>query len=78
MIEASKESYADLISTCVVLGVSLLIMIEKYLPFAINFDKLGSLGMALYVFYTSIKMIISNIKGILTNDEENEEMKHLI
>ena len=78
MIEASKESYADLISTCVVLGVSLLIMIEKYLPFAINFDKLGSLGMALYVFYTSIKMIVSNIKGILTNDEENEEMKHLI
>lgn len=78
MIEASKESSADLISTCVVLGVSILITIEKYLPFTINFDKLGSLGIAIYVFYTSIKMIVSNIKGILTNDEENDEMKHLI
>ena len=78
MIEASKESYADLISTCVVLLVSVLILVENHLPFSINFDKLGSLGMALYVFYTSIKMIVSNIKGILTNDEENEEMKEQI
>ena len=29
----------------------------------------------IYVFYTSIKMIISNIRGILTNDEENNEIK---
>ncbi len=31
--------------------------------------------MAIYVFYTSIKMIISNVRGILTNDEENTEIK---
>ena len=31
--------------------------------------------MAIYVFYTSIKMIISNIRGILTNDEENNDIK---
>lgn len=78
MIEASRESYADLISTVVVLVVSLLIAVEGYLPFKINFDKIGSLGMAIYVFYTSINIIISNIKGILTNDEENEEIRNKI
>ena len=34
--------------------------------------------MAIYVFYTSIKMIISNVRGILTNDEENNEIKEEI
>ena len=34
--------------------------------------------MAIYVFYTSIKMIISNIRGILTNDVENTELKEEI
>ena len=78
MIEASRESYADFISTLVVLAVMLLVSIENYLPFKISFDKIGSLGMAVYVFYTSIVMIISNIKGILTNDEENEEIKEKV
>ena len=31
--------------------------------------------MAIYVFYTSIKMIISNIHGMLANDQENTEIK---
>ena len=75
MIEASKESYADFISTCVVLVVFILTMFDKYIPIHINVDKLGSLGMAIYVFYTSIKMIIQNVRGILTNDEENSEVK---
>ena len=34
--------------------------------------------MSIYVFYTSIKMIINNIRGILTNDEENNEIKEEI
>ena len=34
--------------------------------------------MAIYVFYTSIKMIIGNVRGILTNDEENNEIKEEI
>ena len=34
--------------------------------------------MSIYVFYTSIKMIISNIRGILTNDQENDEIKEKI
>ena len=75
MIEASKESYADFISTCVVLVVFILTMFDKHIPIHINVDKLGSLGMAIYVFYTSIKMIIQNVRGILTNDEENSEVK---
>ncbi len=75
MIEASKESKADFISTCVVLIVLILTLFEKYIPNYINIDKLGSLGMAIYVFYTSIKMMASNIRGILTNDEENNEIK---
>ena len=78
MIEASKESKADFISTCVVLAVLIFAFIEEYIPNFINIDKIGSLGMAIYVFYTSIKMMISNIRGILTNDEENNDIKEEI
>lgn len=75
MIESSKESKADFVSTCVVLAVLLIAFVEKYIPSFINIDKIGSLGMAVYVFYTSIKMAICNIRGILTNDVENDEIK---
>lgn len=78
MIEASKESKADFISTCVVLVVLLIAFFEKYIPSFINIDKIGSFGMAIYVFYTAIKMAIYNINGILTNDVENEELKEKI
>ncbi len=78
MIEASKESRADFISTCVVLVVLAFAFFEEYIPTFINVDKIGSLGMSLYVFYTSIKIIIPNIRGILTNDEENTEVKEEI
>ncbi|MBR2678392.1 MAG: cation diffusion facilitator family transporter [Bacilli bacterium] len=78
LIESYKESKADLISTCVVIVVLLISYFEKYLPGYINIDKLGSIGMAAYVFYTSIKMIVSNVNGILINDEKNEEIKEEI
>ncbi len=78
MIEAAKESNTDFISTCVVLGIFILSALEKYLPISINIDKIGSLGMAIYVFYTSIKMIIGNVRGVLINDEENNEIKEEI
>lgn len=78
MIESAKESYADFISTCVVLVVLAFSFLEEYIPSFINIDKIGSLGMAVYVFYTSIKMIISNIRGLLMNDEENTELKEKI
>ena len=78
MIESSKESKADFISTCVVLVVLLIAFLEKYIPSFINIDKIGSFGMAIYVFYTAIKMAIYNINGILTNDVENEELKEEI
>ncbi len=75
MIDASKESRVDFISTCVVLVILILSSLEQYIPIEINVDKIGSLGMAIYVFYMSIKMIICNVKGLLTNDEENTEIK---
>ena len=75
MIESAKESKADFISTLVVLFVLILSFFEEYIPEFLNVDKLGSLGMAIYVFYISIKMIISNIHGLLTNDVENEDLK---
>lgn len=78
MIESFKESKADFISTCVVLGIMILTFFEKYIPSYINIDKLGSLGMAIYVFSISIKMMISNIRGVLTNDEENTEIRDSI
>ncbi len=79
MIEAYKESKTDLISTFVVLLIMIFTFFEDYLPSYINIDKIGSLGIAIYVFYVSIKMIISNMKGILTNDnEENNEMRNEI
>ncbi len=78
MIESSKESRADFISTCVVMAVLIISFFEEYIPDFINVDKIGSLGMSIYVFYTSIHMIVSNIRGMLTNDEENGEIKEQI
>ena len=78
LIESYKESKADFISTCVVILVLLLSYLENYLPEFINIDKIGSICMAIYVFYASYKMIIANTKGILINDYENEEMKEEI
>ena len=75
LIESYKESRTDLISTCVVIVVLIISFFEKYIPSYINIDKIGSLCMAIYVFYTSIKMIISNVRGILINDEDNEDIK---
>ena len=74
MIESSKESGADLISTLVVLIISIIVLILKHLEISINIDKIGSIGVAIYVFGISIKMIIYNIKEILTNTEENNEI----
>ncbi len=78
MIESAKESKTDFISTCVVLSVLILSMFEKYIPSYINVDKIGSLGMAIYVFYTSIKIMLPNVRGIITNDTENNEIKEEI
>lgn len=78
MIEASKESKADFISTCVVLGVLVLTLFEDEIPSFINIDKIGCFGMSIYVFYTSIKMMTSNIRGMLTNDAENNELKEKV
>lgn len=78
LLESYKESTTDFISTCVVLLVLLLSFFEDSIPDFINLDKMGSIGMAIYVFYTAFKMIISNISGILTNDEGNEELKGTI
>ena len=77
MIESARESRADFVSTCVVMVVSILVMIQSKIGLTnFDIDKIGSLGMALYVFYTSFKMIISNIRSILTNTEENDEIKN--
>ena len=78
LIESYKESKTDFISTCIVIIVLIISFFEKYIPGFINVDKIGSFGMAIYIFYTSIKMIISNIHGILINDDENEEIKEEI
>ena len=75
LVESYKESKTDFISTCVVILVLILTFFEKYIPNYINIDKIGSISMAIYIFYTSLKIIISNIRGILTNDEGNEELK---
>ena len=78
LVESYKESRADFISTCVVIVVLILSFFKKYIPNFINIDKIGSICMAVYIFYTSLKMIISNIRGILINDEGNEELKDKI
>ena len=73
-----KESKADFISTCVVFIIMTITFFENFMPSYINVDKIGSLGMALYVFYVSIKMMVSNVRGTLTNDEENNEIREEI
>ena len=78
MIEASKESNADLVSTIVVLIVSLLVLIGNHLSIHLDFDKLGSLLMCFVVFNTSIKLIYFNIVSLLTHTEENNEISNMI
>ena len=75
LIESYKESKADFISTCVVMVVLILTYFKEYIPNFINIDKIGSICMAVYIFYTSFKIILSNVRGILTNDEGNDELK---
>ena len=52
LIESYKESKADFISTCVVMLVLFLTFFEDYIPDYINIDKVGSICMAIYIFYT--------------------------
>ena len=78
LVESYKESTADFISTCVVLLLLFLSFFDEYIPEYINIDKIGSICMAIYIFYTSTKIIISNIRGILTNDEGNDILKESI
>ena len=75
MIESYKESKTDFVSTCIVFIVMMVTFFEKYIPNYIEIDKIGCLCIVFYVFYVSIKMIVSNIRGILTNDEENNEIR---
>ena len=78
LIEAYKESKADLISTCVVLIIMLFAFFESYIPSYINIDKICCFCMAIYVFYISITMLILNIKGLLANDVLNNEIRENI
>ena len=51
LIESFKESKTDFISTCVVFVILFMSLFERFLPIYINLDKIGSLSMAMYVFY---------------------------
>lgn len=78
MLEAANESRADLISTIVVITVSIILIFDKYIPEFIDVDKIGSIGMIIYIFYVSIKMMIVNISSLLTHTEDNLEIKNKI
>ena len=78
MLEAANESRADLISTIVVITVSIILLFDKYIPEFIDVDKIGSIGMIIYIFYVSIKMMIVNISSLLTHTEDNIEIKNKI
>lgn len=75
MLEAANESRADLVSTIVVIVVSIVMLFDKFIPDFIDVDKIGSIGMFIYVFYVSIKMMIVNISSLLTHTEDNNEIK---
>ena len=78
MLEAANESRADLVSTIVVIIVSIIMLFNEYIPEFIDVDKIGSIGMIIYIFYVSIKMIIVNISSLLTHTEDNIEIKNKI
>lgn len=75
LVESYKESRADFISTCVVIVVLLISLIEDYIPSFINVDTIGSICMALYIMFTASKIIISNTRGIMINDVANDDIK---
>ncbi|MDO4996318.1 MAG: cation diffusion facilitator family transporter [Bacilli bacterium] len=75
MLEAANESRADLVSTIVVILVSIIMLFNKNIPDFIDVDKIGSIGMIIYIFYVSIKMMVANISSLLTHTENNEDIK---
>ena len=74
LLVSAKESSTDLISSAIVLFVSILLLLEKYVSWFKYADAVGSLLISLIVFNISIKIIIQNIEYLLGINDNNEEI----
>lgn len=78
LISSVKESSLDLLSSITVLIICILLLFKdkyNYLEYA---NTIGGILISIMVFYTSIKIIIENIRYLLGINDDNEEIKEKI
>ena len=78
LISSVKESSLDLLASITVLIICILLLFKdkyNYLEYA---NTIGGILISIMVFYTSIKIIIENIRYLLGINEDNEEIKEKI
>lgn len=78
LISSVKESSLDLLASTIVLIICILLLFKdkyNYLEYA---NTIGGILISIMVFYTSIKIIIENIRYLLGINEDNEEIKEKI
>ena len=78
LISSVKESSLDLLASITALIICILLLFKdkyNYLEYA---NTIGEILISIMVFYTSIKIIIENIRYLLGINEDNEEIKEKI
>lgn len=78
LISSVKESSLGLLASITVLIICILLLFKdkyNYLEYA---NTIGGILISIMVFYTSIKIIIENIRYLLGINEDNEEIKDKI
>ena len=76
MIDASKETFSDIISSSIVLVVSIIMyFFGNELNDFINLDKIGSIIMSMFVLYTAFDLLIHNIDGLVINTTKDSELE---
>lgn len=78
LISSVKESSLDLLASITALIICILLLFKdkyNYLEYA---NTIGGILISIMVFYTSIKIIIENIRYLLGINEDNEEIKEKI
>ncbi len=76
MIDASKETFSDIISSSIVLVVSIIMyFFGNELNDFIDLDKIGSIIMSMFVLYTAFDLLIHNIDGLVINTTKDSELE---
>ena len=79
MIDASKETFSDIVSSSIVLVVSIIMyFFGNKLDDYIDLDKIGSIIMSMFVLYTAFDLLIHNIDGLVINTTKDSELENKV